>query len=103
MNVKSHFGLEREGMYASRTGGSDGYGAPVVNELVKKHFGQKYSLTSKGSVIEVSDPSGAVAFTSLQLSYVNIDDYDLQITRQYGFALITHHYVSLLCNTIIAT
>ena len=41
------FWLERECMYASRTGGSDGYGAPIENELVKKHFGEKYCLTSK--------------------------------------------------------
>jgi hypothetical protein len=53
----------------------------------------------KGSVLEVSGPGGAVAFTALQLSYVNMDDYDLQITRQSAFALITRHYVPLLCNT----
>jgi hypothetical protein len=45
--VKSRLGLERECMYASRTGGNNGYGAPVEKELVKTHFGQKYSLTSK--------------------------------------------------------
>jgi hypothetical protein len=45
--VKSCLGLESECMYASRTGGSDGYMAPVEMELVKKYFGEKYSLTSK--------------------------------------------------------
>jgi hypothetical protein len=45
--VKSHLGLERECMYASRARGSDGYGVLVEKELVKKHFGEKYSLTSK--------------------------------------------------------
>jgi hypothetical protein len=51
----------------------------------------------KGLAIEVGGLGDVVAFTALPvaLSHVNVDDYDLGITRQYGFALITHHYVSL--------
>jgi hypothetical protein len=47
---------------------------------------------------EVGGLGDAIAFTVLPLSHVNMDDYDLQITLQYGFALITHHYVPLLSN-----
>jgi hypothetical protein len=36
---------------------------------------------------------------ALKLSHVNMVYYDLQITLQYGFALIMHHYVPLLSNT----
>jgi hypothetical protein len=49
--------------------------------------------------IKVGGLVDAVVFTALPLSHINMDDYDLQITRQYGFALITHHYVPLLSNT----
>jgi hypothetical protein len=52
----------------------------------------------KGLAIEVGGLSDATVFTTLPvaLSHVNMDDYDLRVTRQYGFALITYHYVSLL-------
>jgi hypothetical protein len=53
----------------------------------------------EGLAIKVGSLGDAVAFTTLPSSDVNMDDYDLQITRQYGFALITHHYVPLLPNT----
>jgi hypothetical protein len=51
----------------------------------------------KGSAIEVGGLGDVVAFTTLPvtLSHANMDNYDLGITRQYGFALITHRYVSL--------
>jgi hypothetical protein len=45
--VKLCLGLERECMYASHTRANDGYGVPVEKELMKKHFGEKYYLTSK--------------------------------------------------------
>jgi hypothetical protein len=34
-------------MYDSRARDNDGYGVLVEKELVKKHFGENYSLTSK--------------------------------------------------------
>jgi hypothetical protein len=53
----------------------------------------------KGLVIEVGGLGDPVAFTTLQLSHVNMDYYDLQIKWQYGSALIMHHYVPLLSTT----
>jgi hypothetical protein len=52
----------------------------------------------KGLANEVGGLSDAATFTALPvaLSHVNMDDYDIGITRQCRFALITHHYVSLL-------
>jgi hypothetical protein len=50
----------------------------------------------KGLAIEVGSLGDAIAFTVLPvaLSHVNMDDNDIRITLQYGFARITHHYVS---------
>jgi hypothetical protein len=50
----------------------------------------------KGLAIKVGGLSDAIVFTVLPvaLSHVNMDDNDIRITWQYGFALIMHHYIS---------
>jgi hypothetical protein len=50
----------------------------------------------KGLAIKVGGLGDATAFTVLPvaLSHVNMDNNDIRITQQYGFALIMHHYVS---------
>jgi hypothetical protein len=47
----------------------------------------------KGLAIEVGGLGNTAVFTTLPvaLSLVNMHDYDIGITQQYGFALITHH------------
>jgi hypothetical protein len=55
----------------------------------------------KGLAIEAGGLGDTTAFRALPvaISYVNLDDYDLRITREYGFTLITHDYVPLLSIT----
>jgi hypothetical protein len=38
LEVKSRLGLERECMHASRTGGNNGYGAPVEKRIGENTF-----------------------------------------------------------------